>query len=262
MCDKVTCHLKSGLGEEMRKRKLILHILLFKSSFKNSISYKVHGLFHFKKLTAFKITKFPERQTRGSKSDQKPFRTISFQTKWKLKDCINGISPKPQHDSQEKMFIFYVAIAPHSPGGGDVPSCLRSLHLAASADAEWEFVHYMFWGRICSFSGGLGTAGLSGLWGESFRTKTGNMKRVSSMVCSAIWLRSAKPCSFHIKENLSKNVQVWSTGWRPKRTMYSLWLKRFWKPMTAGGHYHWWVVWSSTLTQTSQGLRSWLMTTS
>lgn len=115
----MTCRLKKVLGEEVRKRKLIVHILLFQSSFKNSIKYKVHGLFHFKNVT----TKFPERQTRESKSDQKPFRAISFQTKRKLKDGINSISTKLQRDSQETMFIFYAVIFDcqgqkrlHSPG--------------------------------------------------------------------------------------------------------------------------------------------------
>lgn len=45
----MTCHLKRELGEEMKNRKLIVHILLFQSSFKNSMNYKVHGLFYFKK---------------------------------------------------------------------------------------------------------------------------------------------------------------------------------------------------------------------
>ena len=143
--------------------------------------------------------------------------------KWKLKDCTNGISPKLQHNSQEKTFIFCAVIsdcpgqkAPCSLGWGGTCLAIEGHYVCNSSRRRTGRCPLYIRGHICSSSGGLGTAGLSGLWGESFRMKRGHIERVSSMVCDAVWLRSAKPCSCHVGKN-TPNIQVWSTDWRPKR---------------------------------------------
>lgn len=82
-------HTREQIGRAygmMRKRKLIVHTAVFtycstycgSSHLLRTPSPQSTWAFHFKKLSIFKIIKFPERQIQESKPDQKPFRTFFF----------------------------------------------------------------------------------------------------------------------------------------------------------------------------------------
>lgn len=130
----------------------------------------------------------------------------------KLKDFVNGTSPKLQCNSQA-MFIFCAVIfdCQGQKASGlkwDMPSYQRSLRLATAALSTWEIVHYTFCSHFCSFSDGLGTASLSGLWKESFTMKTANIKRCFQWCSRLFDWGQQNPAFFMLKKNYQKMASV------------------------------------------------------
>lgn len=217
------------------------------------------GFSTLKNWLPLKITKFTDRHKRINWT-RSLFRTISFQTKWKQKHCINGISPKPQYGSQEKMLIFYAVIfdcqrqkawaevrhaqlakviTPGSFSRCRVGSCplyvlrLYLLFLRRSRD-RWPF------------------------WIAGAILQDKDREYLKSIL-------NGIQCYFHwdqlnLLRKLIKTCKCVPWTGDPNVPYVPL-AREVFKAEARGGHCHWWVAWGLTLTWIGQDLWSWFMTT-